>query len=118
MTIFGAFLRYVRVVRGANRRDVAGATGVTVRVLSAIENGKRGPLTAAQNDRLADFLNLNEAERRQLHETAKASSRFVRIPDWATPQQVKAVHDFVATLSRSGPGHAVAFESQGRIGAP
>lgn len=128
---FGLQLRYFRKDRGVSLRDLSDALALeninlAETVLSAIETGRRGPLTGEQLAALCKCLQLGSEEAAALAAAALESSRFVQIPQHATPRQYRLAHRLVrklATLSErqittihaaldQGPAHLTTEESK------
>lgn len=100
MTPFGTLLRFHRESRGYKQREFATCLGITNRVLSAVETGRRSPPDDKTMARIKSTLELSDDEFVKLKEAADNSAFVVRIPRDYSPERVALVHQFVSSLSR------------------
>jgi transcriptional regulator with XRE-family HTH domain len=70
----GLAIRQLRIKRGAKQTDIAVATGLTTRTLSAIETGKANPTWATLQD-IAGALEVSMVEVAKLTEKLQAEGK-------------------------------------------
>lgn len=104
MNPFGLELRYFRKERGISLRGLADALAIEninlpETALSAIENGRRRPLSGEQLAAVCKCLQLNSDETAVLVEAGLDSSSFLRIPPLATPRQYRLAHRLFRKLT-------------------
>ena len=98
MNPYGVLLRFFRELRGLSQGELAAQLGVTNRLLSAVETGRRSPHDQPTLERIRSVLSLSDDEYRQLHSAAEHSSMIVRIPSGSSPERIALVHRLVAAL--------------------
>src|SRR6185436_4149588 len=87
MSPFGLQLRFYRTERGVPLKRLAEELRLSEKTLSAIETGRRRPLTEEELRIVSKFLHLNTQESAALELAAADSPRYIQIPLAATPRQ-------------------------------
>ncbi|MGD7258435.1 helix-turn-helix domain-containing protein, partial [Ralstonia pseudosolanacearum] len=80
MTALGNFVRTRRKALGLTQGALSLRMGVDDAYVSAIETGKRTPDGSGFLEVLGRALELNDAERKELIESARRSQRYLRLP--------------------------------------
>ena len=71
---FGRYIEQLRKIRGKSLRETGRAIGVSPQFYSEVEKGRRGAFTKERMEMFANYLVLNEEERRTLYDKAKAAN--------------------------------------------
>jgi len=100
MTPFGSLLRFYRNERGIPLTDLARQIPLSVKILSAIETGRRRPPGREDISAIAKVLNLIPTEAAALAEAAQYSTPLLRLPENATPREYRLAHRVVSSLRR------------------
>ncbi len=98
MNPFGLQLRYFRKERGISLKVLAQKICISDKTLSAIEIGRRRPLSGEQLQVACQSLGLNLEESAALEKAALDSSSYIRIPQQAAPRHYRLVHRLIRSL--------------------
>lgn len=107
MTPYSALLRYYRELRGFTQREFAARLGITNKVLSAVETGRRNPHDDKTIEQIKKLLGLSDEEYANLKEAAENSALVVRIPSETSPERIALVHQLVSGLGKLGHDNIV-----------
>ena len=94
---FGRYIEQLRKSRGKSLRETGKAIGVSPQFYSEVEKGRRGALTKERMELFANYLFLNEEERRTLYDKAKEANNTALPMDC---EDYAADHAFVAEALR------------------
>lgn len=98
MSPYGLKLRYFRIERGISLKELAEHVQLSEKTLSAIETGRRRPLTGEALEKIRSYLGLSADEAAALQEAALDSPAYIRIPHQATPMEYRLVHCLIRSL--------------------
>lgn len=98
MSPMGVLLRYLRNQKGVALKVMAAELGISERILSALETGRRGPPNEEDLLKIKKILRLTEEEFSSLVESARCSSSHVRIPIKARPLEYRLMHRLAAAI--------------------
>lgn len=95
---FGLLLRIYRISHGVSQRTLAEQVGLSERVLSSIETGRRRPPPDFAFAALKKACGLSAAEIQRLRDVAGMSSYRVRIPSSASAREILLVHRLIRSI--------------------
>jgi len=93
-------LKYHRSRQGLSQKGLAYEAGLSVKALSALESGRRLPPNEATLRKLSRTLELSDRDLGELVQAATYSNYTVRIPDAASPDEMRLVHRLVRAVGR------------------
>lgn len=94
---FGRYIEQLRKSREKSLRETGKAIGVSPQFYSEVEKGRRGAFTKERMELFANYLLLNEEERRTLYDKAKEANNTALPMDC---EDYAADHAFVAEALR------------------
>jgi len=100
MTPQGTILHFLRVDRSVTQAELGRRIGLSAKSISAVETGRRRPLTSAEIDKVQCALDLSAGEAKQLRTTARVSSQRIQIPTGTAPRVMRAAHALGRVLDR------------------
>ncbi len=98
MNPYGLQLRYFRKERGISLKELAEQVQLSEKTLSAIETGRRRPLTGEALQKICNYLGLSAGEAAAPEQAALDSLAYIRIPHQATPMEYRLVHHLIRSL--------------------
>ncbi len=103
MTPWGLQLKVARQTRGLTQGELSKFLRLPLRVVSALETGRRQPLQGSEFEKLVRVLHLDQAERARLTTAAACSAYSLRLPFTTTPRELELTHRLVRALPRMNP---------------
>lgn len=97
ITLFGKFVRHLRLDRDIVLKNMADVIGVSTAMLSGVENGKKS-IPLDWEDKLVNHYKLDDKQQQQLHEAIVASINQVRVE---TKQSTYEKKELAVVFARS-----------------
>jgi len=111
MTPQGTILAFLRTDRSVSQAELGQRIGLSAQSISAVETGRRRPLTPIEIDHVRRALDLSAAEAQQLHGAARVSEQRIRIPVGTPPRVMRAAHALGEVLDRLDADQIRAIEA-------
>ena len=91
VTVFGSFLRKVRLDHNERLYDMAKKIGISAAFLSSVEHGRK----KIPNDlitKVIDLYNLNSDQTAKLMDAVSSSNKVIDISDFSAEKQLSLIH--------------------------
>ena len=99
---FGEYFKELRIKKNKKQKEIADCIGKTTMLVSGVENGKNGPFTTEDLNKISKYLNLSKDEEEEL--MIEASLERGSIPDHLVEymKQFRKSYVLLATLRKNG----------------